>query len=308
MMSYFYQLKCRKMITMYRFLVVLLCAMASPVSANVDVLLKTIVGSTIEGQTSESNKRYALPLAAMIKVNSNWQVKKQLAVQGDLTRTTYKMAQGVKAADAIGHYQQLFALYQSTTLFRCESRDCGSSNQWGNGFFNNKRLVANDRDQYYQALEIIVGERRYYAALYVVEQVSDQVYVHLDWLAQSVSGNESEESRLARANLRHNGRLVISADILSSTQLQEQLNAVLGFIQEAPQPYSVYIVGHAYGDIGYTLLYQKSLGYAKVVSEALFNLADQSAVKTEVHGVGPLAPAGRSADAIDRVEIVLFRR
>jgi hypothetical protein len=282
--------------------------MVTPASASIDVLLKTIEGSGIEAQVIESDKRYALPLGAMIKVNGTWQVKKQLALQGDLTRTTFKMPQGVKAVDAIAHYQQLFALYQTTTLFRCESRDCGSSNQWGNGFFNNKRLAANDRDQYYQAREIIAGDRRYYAALYVVEQTSDQVYVHLDWLAQAAIGSESEESRLARANLRHNGKLVISADILSSTQLQEQLNAVLGFIQEAPQPYSVYIVGHAYGDIGYTLLYQKSLGYAKVVSEALFNLAGQSPVKTEVHGVGPLAPAGRTADAIDRVEIVLFRR
>lgn len=286
------------------------------------VQLQRLKNATLEHSESKLVQRYLLPLGAMRKINGKWRSKKHDILSGDLTRTTYLLKDdesfeelrnldgSISLSELYQYYSQQLANQSAEMLFECTGRNCGSSNQWGNGFVDNKRMVGRDRNQAYLAAKIANDNVISFVAIYMVKNVTGETRVHLDRLSiesSSTPVKNNEQMSSTDSAYKNSGRiLIITASELNQSETLERLTQVLQTLPQSKgkENTSLYLVGHAYSDASVESLKQTSLGYAKQLKQVLSDLEANFVGNIFLEGVGPLAPAGEGEDQLDRVELI----
>ncbi|WP_156826383.1 DUF4892 domain-containing protein [Marinobacterium rhizophilum] len=185
----------RKTCLMLAGLLVSCAVMAEPdVEGSADYgLLKRFPLSWIEGYQQGPTPEYLLMLSELKKANNIVVADKRKALDGKLTRITYRIPDSHQPADAFEYYRSQLAALDAEVLFQCSGRDCGSSHYWANDFFGIAQLYGLDRTQFYMAARL--GSD--YLALYTVQRGNRRVYLQLDVI--SVAGGSAlvQELRVA---------------------------------------------------------------------------------------------------------------
>jgi hypothetical protein len=240
---------------------------------------------------------YVLPVGRLRKVDGVWRAQKDLRLKGELQRTTWMLPAGQTVSMAGQYYEALLSSHDAQRLYACDSRDCGSSNEWANGVFNVRELYGPDRNQVYRAYVIEQGTHWSYIALYLIERGNQRSYVHIDHMR--VQG-AAAGSYLSLLDI--NQYLSIKRDELKEPQsLAQKLDAVAQYLSAHPT-HRVRLVGHAYGSGDVESLQQSSLYLAQQLS-ALLKKGGVDEKRMHAFGVGPLAPRGNMANQQDRIEI-----
>lgn len=280
----------------------------------------TLKNATLEHTESKSVRRYLLPLGAMIKINGKWRSKKHDILTGELTRTTYLLEDddsfnelrnldgSISLGELYQYYLQQLNDQFAEILFECKGRNCGSSNQWGNGFVDNKRMVGRDRDQAYLAGRLASDQSNHtvsFVAIYMVKNVTGETRVHIDRLSQLNAQNNVEisSSKIASKNI---GRiLVIPTSELGQADMLERLNPIVQLLINNEDGVSLYLVGHAYGEQPIDALKETAKSYAKQLKRTFKQIDRSIGKQLAVEGLGPLAPESGKKDQLDRVELIL---
>ncbi|CAA0118963.1 Uncharacterised protein [BD1-7 clade bacterium] len=131
-------------------------------------------------KSAESQEeRWLLPLAKYQKINGSWQFDDSLTLSGKLSSNTY-LVQSRDQFQQISTFYQTWASQDSIeTLYMCKARACGSSNEWANGYFKDRRLYGVQSKQVFWALKS--GSQ--YMAMYLVERGTGQIMLRIDILA-----------------------------------------------------------------------------------------------------------------------------
>lgn len=274
--------------------------------------IQPIKNATLEHTESRSVRRYLLPLGAMIKINGKWRSKKHDILTGELTRTTYLLKDdesfdelrnldgSISLNELYQYYLEQLNHHSASILFSCKGRNCGSSNQWGNGFVDNKRMVGRDRNQAYLSAQLVSKTSVSFVALYMVTNVTGETRVHIDHLSKPL--NMSDQISFALDHKQSGRVLVVSVKDI------DQFGRIEG-IQEAfaklAKNKTLYLIGHAYGNVSVEALKEKSLGYAKRLQQVLKDQGVHLPQMLLLEGLGPLAPTAESKDQLDRVELIL---
>ncbi len=136
-----------------------------------------------EGKVPE----YALATGPMKKLEGVISPEKINISKGLLTRITYRVPDAHTPKKVFAHYLKSLQNINAEILFQCSSRQCGSSNQWANNYFEVAELYGIDRTQFY--LSAMTGNMQ--LALYTVKRGNRRVYIHLDILKPTQQTDES---------------------------------------------------------------------------------------------------------------------
>ncbi|WP_210395444.1 DUF4892 domain-containing protein [Motiliproteus sediminis] len=263
-----------------------------PGSADPEGLERYPLSYIVEYQQQVSPE-YRLALGPMKKVNGVISAERSRALAGALVRVTYRIPDGHGSEEAFGFMRQQLDNAGYRSLYLCEGRRCGSSNQWANTQFGIAQLYGLDRQQWYGAFEDVASQR--VIALYAVQRGNKRVYLHLDLVKQ---GSNAASSSVVTSQLNRGERLYVElGDPLDS--LAASINQLLN-----QQPGAVLrLVGHSNrgGDLAARIA--SSRVDAERVRDRLIVLG-VPAVALEAHGVGDLVPAYDPSIPAVRVELL----
>ena len=146
--------------------------------ANAAFVLPVYTALTPVASHQEHVDNWILPLSKYQKIDGAWQHDKSMLLSGELDSNTY-LVQSRDLFNQISTFYQTWASQESIeTLFICKSRSCGSSNEWANGYFKERRLNGVQSKQVFWALKS--GDQ--YMAMYLVERGTGQKMLRVDIL------------------------------------------------------------------------------------------------------------------------------
>ncbi|MFC6673553.1 DUF4892 domain-containing protein [Marinobacterium aestuariivivens] len=250
-------------------------------------LLKRFPQSWIEGYQQRETPEYLLMLSELKKANNVVVADRRLPLEGELTRITYRIPDPHLPADAFEHFRAQIEAQGGEVLYRCSSRDCGSSHYWANDFFGISQLYGLDRTQYYLAAKL--GSD--YLALYSVQRGNRRVYLQLDIIAPEGADDLMQQ-------LQVSGSAVLSLEGRGPEEVADRLVQLLAEFAPGER---FWLVVHWQGSEAEAAI-EASGAYARQVGAVVRSAGYE---QVEVFGVGPLVPsvlAGR-----ERVLVVVRR-
>lgn len=228
---------------------------------------------------------YRLALGKMKKKSGVIAPEKSRRLEGYLQRITYRIPDGHSPEEAFKFVAHQLQQQQAVVLFRCESRQCGSSHQWANQTFQVSRLYGVDRTQLYLAAELA----EQFIALYAVKRGNKRVYLQLDVISpQAPAAKPEQETEVAGSDwlerFQGNGGAWLPVDFsrgADSTLLKSVTERLVAVLVDTDQP--VLIAGYSNAS-GQSVL--QSRVYAETVAAALTKKLDET--RLTVLGVGSL--------------------
>lgn len=229
--------------------------------------------------------------------------KESLRLRGRVTKVTYQIPPGVTSVEVFAHFQSLVAVVQDDHAFLCSGRDCGRSQHWASGIFENPTLYGPDKNQFYLASPFSYRGEEYLLSIYVIQRGNRRVYAHLELLSvEEMSGLTGTAELMEELN--RNGHAVIegvgievSGAVALSSELRERLRRAL----ESLANRRVYVVCHLYGAGDADTLIENSRRCARNFVQALGDFPGPDLV---AFGAGPLFPRSRSGSE-SHVELVI---
>ena len=285
-------------------------AVLAQVSAGVEPggdhpLLERFDESTVVDSTSQSDINYQLVLGNMRRIAGRVVPEETQRLRGDLTRITYEIPQGFSTADVVDYYRSLAQDKNYQVLFSCSGRDCGNSNYWANDVFGDRSLYGPERNQYYLALRMAVGESQSYAAIYIITRANRRQLVHVEII--DTAGNPATgEVAPGTTGLEDAGGLAVTGiafdaeDRLVDTG---SLESVARMLQDN-RSLRFYVVAHLAGNAPLESLLSRSQNRAEQVRLLLMQ-EGVDGDRLEARGAGPLAPLCSVADCAERVVLVV---
>ena len=141
-------------------------------------------------------ENYQLALGIYKKVRNRWQPEKGARLSGKLKGQTVELPESYDLEEVFDFYQRQLTSQSTTTLFFCESRDCGNSSVWANSHFNVRQLYGLDRFQFYGVYQLRFGadSQIHYVTLYTVRRGNNRIYAHIDiFLPDAAESNPKSE-------------------------------------------------------------------------------------------------------------------
>lgn len=123
-------------------------------------------------------EKHHIALSKNKKIDGRWVFDKEQKVDGELTQTLWQIVTDDTLQNIANFYQAWVSGADKEVLFQCDSRSCGSSNQWANGFFQHKQLYGPDANQYYW----VVKQQNTYTIIYLIERGNRNIYLYVEEL------------------------------------------------------------------------------------------------------------------------------
>nr|WP_158651768.1 DUF4892 domain-containing protein [Marinobacterium profundum] len=234
--------------------------------------------SWIESYQQRPTPEYLLMLSELKKANNIVVADKRKALEGELTRITYRIPDTHQPSDAFEHFRAQLMTQGAEVLFQCKGRDCGSSHYWANDFFGIAQLYGLDRTQVYMAARLGTD----YLALYAVQRGNRRVYLQLDVV--SVTGGSELVQQLKAA-----GFATLPMDPATPLDVVDPLVQLLAEFEPAE---AFWLVLHQQGSDA-----QEALAQSGAMAQQIETAVRSAGVENvQGFGVGPLVPtvlAGR---------------
>ncbi|WP_432473874.1 DUF4892 domain-containing protein [Amphritea sp. HPY] len=231
---------------------------------------------------TDSVPDHAMALGPMKKVEGVIAPELSIRLQGRLTSITYRIPDGHGAADVFDHFLAQLEQQNSEMLFKCSSRQCGSSNQWANNMFNVAELYGIDRSQSYLAAR--VGDA--HVALYIVKRGNRRVYAHID-----IVQPEQQSADSIANDLHQQGFSWLAVDLSSPAKLAEGVKPLIEYLLQNNKD-RIVLAGYMAAVQGQSLMDMilASQANADRVAQLLLE-AGVEQDRIETAGVGPLIPS-----------------
>ena len=142
----------------------------------------------IESQ-QEIVKDWVLPLSKYQKIDGLWRLNKHQLLSGELDTQIYLLQTTDNWETVMNFYLTWAGKTDGDVLFSCKARSCGSSNDWANQFYENRRLNGKQGNQLFLSLKIQYD----YLALYLVERPTGQKYLALKHLLSEPTAKAADQ-------------------------------------------------------------------------------------------------------------------
>lgn len=224
---------------------------------------------------------------------------------GTLSQALYRVRSTRDTDEILEHYQGQLQQPGSEILFRCSSRECGSSNDWANSVFKVSTLYGVDREQHYIAGRRDLNGQTDYVSVYITERGTGRIYVyvsHYQVTAAPVATKGVKRSLFEQLLETGWVRLPVTADGEFEEGAFGQLQQLAGQLEKSDKTF--WLVAHHYGKQSHEVLQQRSQQAAAKLQRSLqeFGL---SAGKLELKGLGALAPTKDSVAYGGRIELIV---
>ena len=292
--------------------VCLLVAMPSA-QAQQPLSLKDYQGARAMFRSQEREDDYSLALGSYRKIDGIWQAEREQRLSGMLSRVTYELPELHTAETGFDFFIAQLQTMDKRELFSCRARSCGSSNAWANNHFKILQLYGQDQNQFYATYEVNrAAAAPAYVSIYAVQRGNKRVYVQVDILNSDPAQQDAVAANpQTLIQLLHNRgyyvfpeAVIDGADGKPSLQSGDQNIKSLVQVLQQQSNWRAALVGHDYHGSNLGDQQKQSLLYAGQLKAAVVSRGIDAA-RLETHGLGSLAPAGRTGMG-GRVEVVLL--
>ncbi len=273
-------------------------------SASQAFAIKPISGSYQKHYASAKKEDHWLILGAIERIKGEVKPEAQERVSGKVQSWLWQIPSGHSSEEAFAQVKSQVDEV-SATLFECQGRSCGLSNDYANQVFQHSILYGRDSNQHYWlGLDQVKKDTLW--LIYSIQRSNKRVYVYVEKivLAKQESGVfdsylESEGNKSLFED-RYVVLSILQGDALLS---EEDVSKVKKLLHENPTQKFALVV-HRYADMES----QSLLDQTQQEAQGLVNqLANQDAFIKNLyaHGAGSMMPRG---DLADRIELVVLAK
>jgi len=134
--------------------------------------------ATVFNDQIDSTRNYILALGPYEKIGNLWEPEKKQRLAGNVRSQTHEISRDYDEQDVYEYYVSAIGS-DSEVLYRCESYNCGASNNWANVHFGVKQLYGLDRDQFYRVMRVAPDM---YATVYVVRRGNRRIFAQIEMI------------------------------------------------------------------------------------------------------------------------------
>ncbi|QJD58071.1 DUF4892 domain-containing protein [Pseudomonas sp. gcc21] len=127
----------------------------------------------------EENIDHGVAIGSVRRINNKLRAEREVRTVGSLLQVSWLIPSGHDADEAFAHATQQLLDNDTTMLYFCEGRECGSSSTWASQVIGFSRLYGPDDNQAYLAMRVDEKPQRF-LSLYVITRGNRQVYLHVD--------------------------------------------------------------------------------------------------------------------------------
>lgn len=174
-----------------RQILILWIALVFPCASFADVShLEPYRDAQLVKSDSQDNQQIEIPLGKIRRSGRGWEPESTLRVKGSVFSSLYKISRNTELESVFSYYKSALTSQGQTVLFQCESRNCGSSNAWGNNFFQDYLLYGADDSQ---LLMVVQDKQDDYQIVYIIRRGAGDIMVRLDDVAAAAKQNSEFE-------------------------------------------------------------------------------------------------------------------
>ncbi len=138
-------------------------------------------------EQQQESSDWVLPMGPIERVDGLWQPEQSRQFEGDLLRRTLEFDPELSETAVFSAYRDVILKQGAQTLFSCQGRDCGRSNNWANRFFGIYQLYGREDSQRLASFSWRAGGREHFALLYMVRRGNQRIYLQQEWLSRAAS-------------------------------------------------------------------------------------------------------------------------
>ena len=183
-------------------------------------------GTFIVAYEQKEVANFSLATGMMQKYDGIVQAEYSQKTSGKLTRITYEFSTQYSPTEALNHFYKKLSPNYPSLLFKCDGRECGSSNIWANRYFQQRLLYGKDGSQ---KLFVAFNDRDVFISVYAIEKGNRRIYAHVDILESDTDDSTKKlfNPVMLVSQLNANGRAILPNLVFNEGELDRQQSAVV---------------------------------------------------------------------------------
>ena len=144
-----------------------------------DLLIEPFPRAEVARQNVREGVDHGVAIGSVRRINNKWRAEREVRTVGTLAQVSWLIPSGHDSDEAFSHATRQLLGMDTTMLFFCEGRECGSSSTWASQVIGFSRLYGPDDNQAYLAVRVDEEPQRF-ISLYSITRGNRQVYLHVD--------------------------------------------------------------------------------------------------------------------------------
>lgn len=261
-----------------------------------------IIGSEQKSYGNQRDNDHRLILGAIQRISGAMKPEAEVRLSARVTHWLWQLPQGHRSDEAFAVLKSQLSS-QAMTLFQCEGRSCGLSNDFANQVFDQSILYGRDSDQLYWAG--LTDEKRPTVWLvYTSARSAKRVYAYVERIV--LDKNEIEKLdgfvQKGQAQMLFDQGYIVMSQLEGEVQLREsQINWLKQLLLSHPDKRFALVV-HRYGGVENQTLIENTQADANQLLDQVAK-AGGFIKNLYAHGAGAVMPRESFSDRIELVEL-----
>jgi len=265
--------------------------------------LEPILGSEEKEYETQQSKDHWLILGAIQRISTSLRPEADVRLQAKVTKWLWQLPEGHNSQEGFLSLKDQLSK-QTTTLFECQGRECGLSNDFANQVFKQSILYGRDSDQYYWA-GLSEGKNPHVWVVYTSQRSARRVYAYAEKI-ELKKGQIDKLDGFVQQGLEQtlfDQHYIVLSKLSEDTQLREsQISWLKQVLKENPNQRFALVV-HRYGGLENQALIEQTQAQANGLLDQVAK-AGGFIKNLYAHGAGAVAPRKELGD---RIELVVLQ-
>jgi len=264
--------------------------------------VEPILGSQEKSQAVKQDNDHRLILGAIRRISGAMQPEAEVRLSGKVSHWLWQLPEGHTSQVAFESLKEQL-ISNANTLFQCEGRSCGLSNDFANQVFNQSILYGRDSDQFYWAGVTDSKEPEVWV-VYTSARSAKRVYAYVERIALNKNQLEKLDGfvQKGQAQTLFDQGYIVMSQLGDRTQLRDsQVNWLKQLLLEHPNKHFALVV-HRYGGMENQALIDRTQNEANALLDQVAK-AGGFIKNLYAHGAGAVMPRESLSDRIELVEL-----
>lgn len=264
--------------------------------------LEPITGSEEKESDTSREKDHWLILGAIQRISGNLKPEAEIRVAAKVEHWLWQLPVGHTSAEGFESLKEQVAV-STSTLFQCQGRSCGLSNDFANQVFGQSILYGRDSDQYYW-VGLSDGKTPSVWLIYTSQRSAKRVYAYVE----KIQLNKGEIDKLDGYVQQGQSQVLFEQGYITLSKLdgiaslrESQINWVKALLKDNPNKRFAIVV-HRYGGMENQSLIERTQTEANALLDQVAN-AGGFIKNLYAHGAGAVMPRQSLSDRIELVEL-----
>ncbi len=264
--------------------------------------IEPITGSTEKDSGVRQEKDYWLILGAIQRISTNIKPEADVRLGGKIQHWLWQLPVGHSSEEAFNSLKDQLAK-NTATLFQCQGRSCGLSNDFANQVFGQSILYGRDSDQFYW-VGLTDTKRPEVWLIYTSERSAKRVYAYVEKIQLDKNQVDKLDGFVQKGQeqtLFEQGYITLSKLGGEASLRDGQVNWIKQLLLDHPTKKFALVV-HRYGGLEDQRLIEKTQTEANGLLDQVAN-AGGFIKNLYAHGAGAVMPRKELSDRIELVEL-----